>query len=672
MTDKRPELVKLEENLSRISDLALKTDPQKMEEVLELADLFDQWTSRAKKEYGPWMASLVLQSNQIVKGLRSGRPSHQGLERLLKALLDAGYLLKQEEEKKPEAQKPGSDVLFFDVETKPEGAATVMAQTLSVKEADLPGFTDFLQEAPPYFNAVENGLLHMEQSGNWDPLSVYRSFHTLKSLFGYLGFQKMSDLAHLAENLLEPFKKNNQGKLNGEQAGILLKVVDLFREQVRKIQEGLPKGVIEIFPVQDLFEGTSQTLPPAAESPTFENTEKPVDAAPEEQDQFIRVGVEKMDGLMETLEEWSVYHNKLRLTAQELGFDETASEILQGLGKAARSLQDQVLSLRMVPVQPLFMRIGRVARDISKKTGKPLQLHLEGGSTELDKRLVDELWEAILHLVRNAVDHGLETPSERAQAGKSPYGNLKVRASHQGGYFILTLEDDGRGLDLSKIEKKAKKLGWLMENERLEETRLHEFIFRPGFSTQEEATDVSGRGIGLNVVRGRLQTLKGTVQVASEPGKGCLFTLRVPLTLAIMEGVLVRAGRGLYLVPINQINRFQNEFPTVGEKREPGDDASAPEEWVPKKVDLTEWFGGSPEANRQSVSIRLGEGDRQILLTVDEIIGKREVVLKGLDGLLEDLPGVNGGALLGDGRVCLVLDIQALLREFTLPSGRVS
>lgn len=556
----KPDAVLLSENLSRLSAFAVKTDPHRLEEVLELAELFDQWTVLARKQGGPWAAALVLQSSQILQGLRNGRPPHQGLERILQGLLDAGRHLEKDETQKTQPRIPGSDVFFFDVESSAFPVAAPKEggpATLAVKEGDRLGFVEFLQEVPPYFDALETGLLHLEQSGVWDPIALYRPFHTLKSLFGYLGFQGMSDLSHQAENLLEPFKRGAPGKPTGPQVGSLLKAVDLFRLQVRKIQEGLPRGEIELCPLPTL----RVEAPPlaAGSSPKPALVSVLPNAVPEDQDSTILVGVEKMDRLMESIEEWSVYHTSLRNWAQENGVDPTLNEWIQGMGKTARRLQDQVLSLRMVPVQPLFTRIGRVARDLSRKTGKPLQLQMEGGHTELDKRLVDELWEAILHLLRNAVDHGLETPSERAQGGKSEYGTLKVKAWHQGGTFTLTLRDDGRGLNLDKIRDKARSLGWLGENEIAEPSRLHEFIFHPGFTTQEEATSVSGRGIGLDVVRKRIQTLKGTVQVASEPGKGCLFTLRIPLTLALMEGVLVRAGRGLYLLPLNQINRFQNE-----------------------------------------------------------------------------------------------------------------
>jgi two-component system chemotaxis sensor kinase CheA len=663
----KPDAVLLSENLSRLSAFAVKTDPHRLEEVLELAELFDQWTALARKQGGPWAAALVLQSSQILRGLRNGRPPHQGLERILQGLLDAGRHLEKDETQKTQPRVPGSDVFFFDVESSAFPVAAPKEggpATLAVKEGDRPGFVEFLQEVPPYFDALETGLLHLEQSGAWDPIALYRPFHTLKSLFGYLGFQGMSDLSHQAENLLEPFKRGAPGKPTGPQVGSLLKAVDLFRLQVQKIQEGLPRGVIELCPLPTLRVETPPLAAGTSPKPALESV--PSNAVPEDQDSTILVGVEKMDRLMESIEEWSVYHTSLRNWAQENGVDPTLNEWIQGMGKTARRLQDQVLSLRMVPVQPLFTRIGRVARDLSRKTGKPLQLQMEGGHTELDKRLVDELWEAVLHLLRNAVDHGLETPSERAQGGKSEYGTLKVKAWHQGGTFTLTLRDDGRGLNLDKIRDKARTLGWLGENEIAEPSRLHEFIFHPGFTTQEEATSVSGRGIGLDVVRKRIQTLKGTVQVASKPGKGCLFTLRIPLTLALMEGVLVRAGRGLYLLPLNQINRFQNEGTAEGGENPPLGGSPAP------TVDLAEWLGGVPDPRRQSVGIWLGEGDRQVLLGVDEIIGKREVVLRGLEGLMEGLPGVNGGALLGDGRVCLILDIQSFLRDGALPGKRAS
>ncbi|HUO56860.1 MAG TPA: ATP-binding protein, partial [bacterium] len=331
---------------------------------------------------------------------------------------------------------------------------------------------------------------------------------------------------------------------------------------------------------------------------------------------------------------------------------------LNQMGKLARKLQDQVVSLRMLPIQPLFARIARVVRDLSQKTGKPVRLELEGGGTYLDKRLVDELWEPMLHLVRNAIDHGMENPGERASKGKNDIGGLWIKAWQQEGQFILSIRDDGKGLDISKIEKKAQALGWLEEGKLLEAAEWQEMIFRPGFSTSDKVSNISGRGIGLDLVRRRLQTLKGTVEMATVPGEGCLFILRVPLTLALLEGLLIRVGGGLYLIPLTQIQRF-SLLASGG-----GGGAHLPSETA-VRIDLAEWFGVAGNGSGNPVGIQL-EGDKDhLFILVDEILGKREIVLKRLNPLMSNLRWVNGGAILGDGRVALVLDIPSLVRELS-------
>lgn len=685
-----PNVKKLMERLSSLADRVTALDAEKPDQLLDLAIEFENWTSDAKPLCGPWALTLAGQARQLVKGLQAGRPPMQGLERLLQGVIEASNKLtmSQTQSTTTAEKKRGEEVFFFDatdqIPLAPE-APSATTSYLSVKEDDKVMFRDFLQELPDHLGAVESNLLNLSRQGTWDVMRVYRPFHTLKSLFGFLGLTAMSETAHEAETLLEPYK-TGQGRPTEAHMDVLLKTLDLFRVQAGLITEGLSKGRIEICPVPDLFQ--KSPLQPAA--PLSAGLPGPTPAkqeilAEEGQDLFIRVNVARMDGLLEAMEEMTVGQTRLGEIAQAPGTPLDLREEVERLGKQSRNLQDQILSLRMVPVEPLFKRLSRMVRDLAQKTGKPVQLHLEGAGTELDKRLVDELWEPVVHLIRNALDHGLESAAVRIAAGKNAHGSLWVKAAHLGSDFVLEVADDGQGLNLSKIAEKAGRLGWLPPSGPPDPYWLEDLIFRPGFSTAKKVTDVSGRGVGLDVVKRRIQALKGLIRLENKEGKGCRFTIRIPLTLALMEGVLLRAGKGLYLLPLTQVGHFwnmqgiqalENAETSPDEKNEnsfsPKSAAPTASGIVPSKkhpirrIDLAETFGEAENPDRQPVVIQVGSEENQAYLLADEILGRKQVVLKGLSGLMEGFPSVNGAALLPDGRVSLVLDVPSLLWESRL------
>ena len=638
----------LKEQLSQISFMAVKTEPTNFAGVLRVAECLKLWAEEAKKTYGPWASTFFLQSNQVVKGLRAGRPASQGLDRILRAILEADKSLALEIEKSGQPP-PGTDVLVF----APESQAFPIAPTggedlMTVREADLPGLQDFLQEAPGHFTAIEDGLLRSNRMERWDPLQVYRPFHTLKSLFGYLGFPALGELSHQAENILEPYKRSG-GKPTDAEVDRLLQALDLYRKQTALIRAGLSAGRIRRFVPPALFAPDADPVQSLTQAPA------PVPSdVPGEEEKVLRIDAAGMDALMETMEEWITRLTLVRMKAQESPSFEPLEGDLDRMGKLARKLQDQMVSIRMVPIKALFARIGRVARDLSQRTGKPVRLELEGGATRLDKRLVDELWEPVLHLVRNAMDHGIESPEVRTLRGKKEPGGLWVKAWHQEGHFHISLRDNGQGLDHEKISRKARQLGWLEPGKDLEPSECQDLIFRPGFSTTDKASTVSGRGIGLDVVRRSLQGLRGSVELATVQGEGCLFILRIPLTVALLEGLLVRCGGGFFLIPLTQIDKFDLSTTDPAGK-------SDGEKPIPR-VSLSQWLGISAEDPNHPLGIRIETPKGPVVLLVNEVLGKREVVLKGLNPLLSRLRGVNGGAILGDGRVALVLDMTRLAR----------
>ena len=314
----------------------------------------------------------------------------------------------------------------------------------------------------------------------------------------------------------------------------------------------------------------------------------------------------------------------------------------------------------MVPVQPLFMRISRQAYELGRRMGKPLRVDLEGGETEVDKALVEELFEPLLHLVRNALDHGLDSPEQRRAAGKPEQGRLRLAAFHQGSEFVLTMEDDGRGFDMGSIASRAHALGLLRAGEEADPDRLADMIFQPGFSTAAQVTELSGRGVGLDAVRRKMADLNGTVTAQARAGQGAVFTLRLPLTMALMEAILVRAKGERYALPAASVCRFLAWDPakrhSVGREKswfEAGG-RSLP------LVDL-----GAEGADR-AVAMHVSVGGREACLVVDEVLGKQQVVVKTLGALLKDVPGLGGGAVLADGRVGLILDLDSLLKQQAL------
>jgi two-component system chemotaxis sensor kinase CheA len=305
--------------------------------------------------------------------------------------------------------------------------------------------------------------------------------------------------------------------------------------------------------------------------------------------------------------------------------------------------------------------MSRLARDLSQKTGKPLRVELEGGETELDKRMTEELVDPLVHLIRNAVDHGIEKPEVRAEKGKPAEARLRLWASHQGGDFLLRIEDDGAGLPFEKLRQKGTALGHLSQGDVTHE-RLTELIFMPGFSTAEKVTEVSGRGVGLDAVKRKILALKGSIHVESREGQGTAFIFRIPLTMALIDGIVVRVGDSRYVLPSFHVRQFM-ALPGTEEHEVAGTGGwlTTPFGHLPL-LEMSEWFGRQASKEGRPVVVHVNVGEKNACLVVDEVVGKQQVVVKGLGEHLAGLPGVAGGAILGDGQVGFILDLGAMLQ----------
>jgi two-component system chemotaxis sensor kinase CheA len=318
--------------------------------------------------------------------------------------------------------------------------------------------------------------------------------------------------------------------------------------------------------------------------------------------------------------------------------------------------------MRMIPIGQLFQKTSRQVRDLSRKAGKQVDLELSGEETELDRNIVEDLADPLMHMVRNAVDHGIEPPAQREKAGKSATAHVTLRAGHQAGQIIIEVSDDGRGLDRDKILKKAREQGLVSADAALPDGEIFNLIFQPGFSTAEKVTDVSGRGVGMDVVRRQIQKLRGRIDILSKRGEGTTFILKLPLTLAIIDGLVVGVGNQRYVVPIFAIREMlkpaEDAISTIRGREEMAMVRGA----LLPVVRLYQRFHVQPRFENpwESLLIVSESGGRQFCLMVDELIGKQEVVIKSLGEGLRNIAGVAGGAILGDGRVGLILDLEGL------------
>jgi len=332
-------------------------------------------------------------------------------------------------------------------------------------------------------------------------------------------------------------------------------------------------------------------------------------------------------------------------------------------GKLVRDLQELAMGMRMVPMKPTFQKLARLVRDLAQATGKQVELVTEGEDTEIDRNMVDVIGDPLVHMVRNALDHGLETPAERVAAGKSPTGRIRLSAYHANGSVVVDLQDDGRGLNRARILDKAKARGIVSSDKHLSDGEVFDLIFAPGFSTAEQVTDISGRGVGMDVVKRNVESLRGKVEIASETGRGSTFSVRLPLTLAITDGMLVRVGAERYIVPTAAIHMsFRPERGQLSTVAGRGDVVLLRDELMPVvRVHRMLDVAGAVTDPADGILMIVGDQERRTAVLVDELLGQHQLVVKSLGNALGTVPGISGAAILGDGRVGLILDVAGLV-----------
>jgi two-component system chemotaxis sensor kinase CheA len=377
----------------------------------------------------------------------------------------------------------------------------------------------------------------------------------------------------------------------------------------------------------------------------------------------VKVDTRKLDNLVDMVGELVIAQAMIQEDPALTGLtDERLARNLSQLRRITTDLQRNAMAMRMVPVRQTFQKMARLVRDLGKKSGKIVELELSGEDTELDRQVVEDINDPLMHMVRNSVDHGIEDAAARAKTGKSPSGRLSLNAYHQGGSIVISVADDGAGLNTEKIRNKAIAQGLITEDQILSENDIHQLIFRPGFSTADKVTEISGRGVGMDVVRRNIEALRGRVQIQSVAGKGTTFLIKLPLTLAILDGMVLRAAGRRFVLPTFAVRESLRPSPDQVHSVQGRPNMIQVRSSLLPLASLAELLGfeESPMAPTERTAVVIDDNGHHLALLVDELLGKQEVVMKSLGAVFAGVRGIAGGAIMGDGRVGLILDASGL------------
>lgn len=571
--------------------------------------------------------------------------------------------------------------------------ATTVAISMTFSEDDLPLIIDFINESKEHLETAEAGLLDLENNpADAETLNrIFRSFHTIKGMSGFLNLADANKLAHAAENLLDMARKE-QLKLVGAYSDVTFASLDMLKTMLSEMEKAgnnnspykTPAGVDALITrLHQCADGTvaAQTEQPKAAPKDTEklnetedhkldnllNQEKePVSttsAAAKTSDEKIKVSTTRLDDLINMTGELAVA--QLMIAEEVVNSCSADSNLYRKVAhqnKIVRQLQELSMSMRMVTVQGVFQKMTRLVRDLSHKAGKSIDFVSSGEETELDRTIVDKITDPLIHMMRNSVDHGVETAEERKAKGKNPTGHIGLRAYHQAGSIIIEITDDGRGLNREKILKKAIERGLLAKGQEPSDDEINKMIFMPGFSTADKVTDVSGRGVGMDVVRKNIESIGGKIDIRTTIDKGTTFLLRLPLTLAIIDGQIVTLGQQRYIIPINSIvHSIRPSAEQISTVQNRAQMVRIREDLMPL-VPLHKIFKAENAVKdpTQGLLVVVEEGCRKACLQVDELLGQQQVVIKSISGL-GNVKGVSGGAVMGDGQVSLILDIPGLI-----------
>jgi two-component system chemotaxis sensor kinase CheA len=540
----------------------------------------------------------------------------------------------------------------------------------------------FRIESGEHLARIEDALLELENDPDDGGAlnSAFRAAHTLKGNARSLDAEQVAELADRLEDVLALLRDSSIG-LTRALTSQLLAAVDILRDLVSKAGREESASTPEQTSLLDQLAAIVRGEQTAATGSTLAS-DALAGLEPQRNEgswsrshHTLRVGIDKLDAMLDLTGEIAIARGRLTQALEEraAGTGSLLLELHQQADQLCMSLQEQVMKARMVPVGPTFQRYTRVVRDLGETLGKPAQLLIEGGDVEVDTAIIEQLKDPLTHMIRNALDHGIEELDARLACGKPPFGQIVLRAFHEAGSIVVQVEDDGAGIDRERILERLREIGRAPEGDQLDDQDLVRLVLEPGFSTVAEPTELSGRGVGLDVVSQQIENLRGSIAINSRAGRGTCITLRLPLTLAIIEGLQVRIGEETYVIPHESVLECAD---LASERSEQGNGHGITrlrDEALPflRLRNLFDIAGRAPQ--RESLVV-VQNGDGLAGIAVDSIHGASQTVIKPLGKIFGQVPFVTGSAILGNGRVALILDVpavfsHALNHDSTAPQG---
>jgi two-component system chemotaxis sensor kinase CheA len=572
----------------------------------------------------------------------------------------------------PEADTPASP------SAQPDKAPASMPPN-NILAADEDLVREFITESSDHLATIDRELLILEKDkSNTETLNtIFRGFHTIKGLAGFLEFAEIQSLAHEVETLLD-LARTAQLAVTPAVVDVVLESTDVVRKELAAIAQRLagktppPTGINAALleRIRQAAHGEAPS-PQSASVPTAPADEAAAVEPPRQEHNVadassVRIDTVKLDQLMDMVGEMVIAqtligHNPALKTVHDARLQGNLTQ----LARITSDVQRITTSMRMVPIGTQFNKTARLVRDLARRAGKDVVFEASGETTELDKTIAAELSDPLMHMVRNSIDHGIEPAEERIARGKDPVAHIRVSACHQSGQIVITISDDGRGLDREKILAKARQKGLIQTDAtQPSDSEVYQLIFEPGFSTAATVTDISGRGVGMDVVRRHVQKLRGRIEIQSSMGKGTTFFIKLPLTLALIDGLVVMVGQQRYIAPIFALREmFRPTREMLSTVQGKGEMAMVREALLPI-VRLHRRFCVTPrteDLTAGTLIVAESEG-RPFCLFVDDLIGKQEIVIKSLGPGFKNVAGVAGCAILGDGRVGLILDLDGIYK----------
>jgi len=581
-------------------------------------------------------------------------------------------------------------------------------EMIEILDPELVG--DFLQEGRDHLSSIEMNLLALESNPeDMEAISaIFRPFHSIKGVSGFLNLQDVHKLTHHAENLLDE-ARSGKLQITEQIVDVVLEAVDIlkkllddvqralhenvpvqtsanivkaFCERLEKVQRGesaIHRGEIDSNRGSDEEAGEGSHEETTAAS--FAGEDRKLDACvaanlggdPEkprrmkESAASVRIDTQKLDNLVDMVGELVIAQSMVLQNPELQGIknQKLQKDSIQ-LRRITNEMQRIAMSMRMVPIKSTFQKVTRLVRDLSRKSGKEVFLEMRGEETEIDRNMVEEIYDPLVHMIRNSIDHGIELPEERQVAGKNRQGRILIGAEQKGGNIVIDIKDDGRGLDSEAILNTAVRRGVVAAGEQLDEKSIYELIFHPGFSTREVITEVSGRGVGMDVVKKCVEHLRGKMEIFTVAGQGTHFQFKFPLTMAIIDGMIIRVGEERYVVPTialqESLRPGKESYMTVQGK---GELIKVRNNLMPL-IRLHQIFDVEPRCRDpwEALLLVVNEDGRFYCLLADEIVGRQEVVIKSLGSSLNRILGVSGGSILGDGKVTLILDVKGIVTRY--------